>query len=200
MQALSDLADQMRMLPAAILVACGFALAGWLRGAVVWLLGVGATFAVVAALKLLLLECGRVWTGGALVTPSGHTAAAAVVYGTFVVLAVRSSTAHWRPALVAPIAAAILIGMTRLALGVHTLLEAVVGGAVGLAGAYGIVAAAGPPPRRLLFLASPALLLAILLFPGRLQAEAQLYRLAGWLGSAGLCRTDSAALPPKPPT
>ena len=146
MRPLTDFADQALVLPVVLLVGCGFALVGWSRGAVVWFLGTALTFAMVAALKVVFVACGEHWTGGALLTPSGHTAAAACVYGVLAVLVGRSRLETWRPYLIAPLIAALLIGATRLVLREHTLAEVAFGGAIGVAGAYVMIAVAGRPP------------------------------------------------------
>src|ERR1043166_4884615 len=78
---LTDFADQAVVLPVVLVVALLLAATGWWRGAVVWLGVVGGTFGVVLFLKLVFMSCQPVFIPWELRSPSGHTAAAAVVAG-----------------------------------------------------------------------------------------------------------------------
>ena len=93
MSFLTDFADQAVVLPVAGLVLVLLLAIGWRRGALAWAGCVAGVMAVMLALKLVTLACGwRVpWTG--LSSPSGHTAASAVVYGGLLALLARPSTA-----------------------------------------------------------------------------------------------------------
>ncbi|HME24815.1 MAG TPA: phosphatase PAP2 family protein [Acetobacteraceae bacterium] len=195
MRTLTDCADQAVILPLVILVGFGFTLIGWSRGAIVWFFGIAATFAVIAALKLVFIACGEHWTGGALTTPSGHTASAAVVYGSLVVLACRSRLETWRPSLAAPFLAATLIGATRLFLHRHTPAEVAVGGLVGIAGAYILIAVAGRPPLLpLLPFGALASLALILLYGDHLPIERQFHHLVfDGIWPPSVCRVSSDA-------
>ena len=81
MQALTDFADEAVVLPLIAVVALMLGLLGWRRGALAWLGAVGLSFTSVLALKLVFATCGPALGLPALRSPSGHTAAAAVVAG-----------------------------------------------------------------------------------------------------------------------
>lgn len=104
---------------------------------------------LIAALKILFLSCGARWVSG-LVSPSGHACLSAVVYG-----AVATLYAAGRPPPVRVLTGAVavafvaFISVTRVALGVHTPLEVLVGLAVGgIALAWFIHSCAQLPPLR----------------------------------------------------
>jgi membrane-associated phospholipid phosphatase len=138
MRFITDFADQAVVLPVVLALGVSLLLQGWRRGAAAWVVVVFATFTVVFALKVLFIPCGP----PELHTPSGHVAAAAVVSGGMAALLLR------RRAVCLPLAllAALIIGMSRLALGAHTWPEVTIGALVGLVGALALVHAAGPPP------------------------------------------------------
>jgi hypothetical protein len=84
----------------------------------------------------------------------------------------------------------VLVGLTRLALGVHTVADVLVGAAVGVAGAMAMRAMAGVRPAGL---RRPALLLLagvmMVAFHGhRLEAETRIRFLATEMGPLSLCR------------
>jgi hypothetical protein len=171
MHALTDFADQAVVLPLIAAVALMLATLGWRRGALAWLVAVACTFATVLALKLVLTTCGPAFDMSSLRTPSGHTAAAAVLAGG---LAVALGRARWTVAIVAGLAAA-LIGGTRLELGLHTRTEVVVGGVLGVLGALGFAWLGGmPPPLRLRWLFAVVVAVALLLHGQHLNAEARI--------------------------
>ncbi len=136
LQGLTDLADQAVVLPLMAAVGAMLAAGRWLRGAAGWFAGVAATLAAVLALKLAATACG-LWPQ----SPSGHTASAAVVVGGLWWVCGRG-----RGALVAAGLAAVLIGATRLALGLHSVADVLVGGLAGVAGAALVRRLAGPRP------------------------------------------------------
>jgi membrane-associated phospholipid phosphatase len=139
---LTNFADQAVMLPIAIAIAIILAVHGWLRGALVWLGVVFVTFGLILVLKLVFIACSRLSDPIDLQSPSGHVAAATVVCGGLAALLTR------RRASILPVAllAAVVIGVSRLVLGMHSLPEVVVGALVGLAGATALMTLAGPPP------------------------------------------------------
>jgi membrane-associated phospholipid phosphatase len=141
-------------------------------------------------LKLTLIPCGHLLGFTSLRSPSGHTAGSAVVYGSLLGLWIRrrSGTAVWT--VPAAILFVILIGGTRLALGVHSPVEVLIGGAVGLAGAILAVFLAGPPPEHFRFRAiAVAMVVVIVVFHGlRLPAEAEITRLAFTVWPFSACR------------
>jgi membrane-associated phospholipid phosphatase len=169
----TDFADQAVLLPLAFVVAGCLGISGWWRGAGAWLLGVGATLIVMLILKVGFIAC----SGDPLLrSPSGHTAAAAVVCGSLVVVL----GGNRRFALPVALLAALLIGGSRLELGVHSWLEVVVGAAAGLGGAALTARYAGPMPRfqrNRIVLA--AVLVVVLLHGMHLPAEAHIRDIAG---------------------
>ena len=131
------------MLPLALAIGIALFMQGWRRGAAAWAVAVLATFAAMLALKVLFLACSGSFFGTPDVrTPSGHVAAATVVAGGLAVLLLR-----WRHAalLVAAMAAGV-IGISRLALHMHSPAEVMIGASVGLAGAWTLLLLAGRPP------------------------------------------------------
>jgi membrane-associated phospholipid phosphatase len=179
MQFLTDFADQAVALPLALCIAAWLGLAGWRRGALVWLAAFATLEIGMLALKLMLLGC----TPGALAltSPSGHTAASVLVYGGAAGLAGRLRP-RWTMA--AGCAAALLFGATRLALHAHSVPEIVVGGAAGLAALAFFTWRAGPAPASLP--RAPAMLallvLAVALHGVRLDLEPRWRHAGRWLG------------------
>lgn len=123
------------------------AASGWRRGAIVWVLAVGAVLGAMLPLKLVSMTCGHLVAGRELHSPSGHTAASAAIYGGLgALLACLPRRYAWRWWLLAPVAVALVIGATRIALGVHTVMDVALGGSVGVVGALAAAALAGSPP------------------------------------------------------
>ena len=139
---LTDFADQAVVLPVVLAVAIALSAQGWRRGAVVWLAVVFATFGLMLALKLAFLACSPLFGTADLRSPSGHVAAATVVAGGLAALLTRRRLG------VLPVAAlaALVIGISRVVLGMHSLPEVALGALVGLAGAAALLTLAGPPP------------------------------------------------------
>jgi len=199
---LTDFADQAVILPLVLTVAMMLAIQGWTRGALTWLLVIAATFGTILCLKLIFLACAPVF--GVLDTrsPSGHVAAATVVAGALAFILTR------RPAVILPVALAVsvMIALSRLVLGVHSLPEVVLGGLAGLAGTAAFLYLAGPPRlvRPLPIVAAIAVVTA--LFHGtHLPAEAVILRSAlGLADYVAVCRPESgderhlAAISPSP--
>jgi hypothetical protein len=173
MNFLTDFADQAVLLPIVAAVALLLAVRGQRHAALVWLTAIGATFAVVLLLKLCFMACGPVFAGAALRTPSGHTAAASVVAGGLMAL----FTARRWVVLAVALLVAVVIGWSRLSLGLHSPLEVVVGGLLGVAGAGVLSRALGEPAvKRPAPVLGVAVVLAILLHGMRLPAEAAIAR------------------------
>jgi membrane-associated phospholipid phosphatase len=175
MRFLTDFADQAVVLPLIATVALCLAALGWRRGALAWLLAIGFSFAVVLLLKLAFATCGPAMGLPSLRSPSGHTAAAAVVAGGLAAL-----LRHRRGVvLVTACLAAALIGVTRLALGYHTPPEVLLGGATGVAGALGFAALAGlAPSLRLGWLFAAVVVVAVVLHGQHLDAEPRIRAMA----------------------
>jgi membrane-associated phospholipid phosphatase len=179
---LTDFADQAVVLPVAAVVLVVLLMLGWRRGALAWVLGVGGVLGTMLVLKLIVFACLWRLPGLGLSSPSGHTAAAAVVYGGLLALLVPRQRGG-------PLLAALAGGALAL-LVVHTVPDVVVGAAVGVAGAMLLRYFAGVRPERL---SSPRLVLAvcvaIALFHGhRLAAETRIRWLALDIWPLSLCR------------
>jgi hypothetical protein len=175
----SDFADQAVLLTLILMVAVALAAAGWRRGAVGWIFAVAATLTVILAGKVAVYVCactGALPPDTGLKSPSGHTAAAAVVYGgLFALLAPR----WWGPRLSALAAAglvAFVIGVTRIALNAHTPIDVLVGAVIGIAGAVLLAQIAGERPAGMRRLGPSGVTIAVvILFHGeRLEAEAKI--------------------------
>jgi membrane-associated phospholipid phosphatase len=123
--------------------AVALAMQGWRRGALVWLIVVAATFATMLALKLMFLSCTPLFGPMDVHSPSGHVAAATVVAGGLAAMLSRRRTSI----LPAAVLAAIVIGVSRLVLGMHSLPEVGLGALIGLIGAAALLRFAGTPPR-----------------------------------------------------
>ena len=138
---LTDFCDQAVILPA--FAAAALVLVAQRRWflAGTWVGCVAGVLGATLVLKLADQACG--WTvpflgpdGIDLRNPSGHAASAAGLWGALATLLVAGRgrlTAG--TGLLAGSAAAVLIGITRVALGVHTVSDVIVGGLVGIAGA-----------------------------------------------------------------
>jgi hypothetical protein len=139
---LTDFADQAVVLPLTLAIAVTLAVLGWTRGAAAWLAAAVTTFALVLVLKIVFIGCGSLLAPTGITSPSGHTAAAALLAGGTAAL-----FTHRRSVIASSaIGAAIVIGTTRVLLGAHGLGEVVLGGLIGLGGALVLSALAGPPP------------------------------------------------------
>ena len=190
---LTDFADQAVMLPVVLVVAIALAVTGWRRGAQAWFGVVAVTFAAVLAVKFGALACRPVFGPYEIESPSGHTAAAAVVAGGLAALL----TGRRSPAVAVALGAAVAIGLTRLMLGFHSLPEVLIGALLGLVGAAVVARYAGPPPaRRPVWLLPATVIVALLLHGLRLPAEAAI-RHASWqaLDFVPACRVHHQTRP-----
>ncbi len=125
-----------------------FGIIGQRRAAVAWTVAIGCVWAVTLMLKLTGYTIATLFPMSVLsdidlVTPSGHVASSAVIYGGLVGLLLSGPGTLVRRSVLAAIAVAIVIGTTRVLLGVHSLAEVLVGTTVGVAGAAGLAMAAG---------------------------------------------------------
>lgn len=146
MQFITDYADQALLLPLVLIAAIGLELGGWRRAAVSWLVTAGGTFGTVGATKILLFATGPFAMFPTLASPSGHTAAATLIYGGGAGLLLRRDTSrHWS-ALACALPIAALFAITRVALHLHSVPDVLAGASMGLAGALTLVIAAGPQP------------------------------------------------------
>ncbi len=128
---ITDAGDSGVLLPIALVGVATLWLFHSRRLALLLLRSVVLAGAFIVALKLLFLSCGSHWQPG-LTSPSGHACLSAVVYGTLgtVVAAGRPPAVRAAVALVV-IAWVAVIALSRVYLGVHTMIEVLVGLAVG---------------------------------------------------------------------
>jgi membrane-associated phospholipid phosphatase len=166
---LTDFADQAVIIPVVLAVAVTLAIQGWRRGAFVWLLVVAGTFFTTLAAKLMFLACSPLFGPVDVHSPSGHVAASTVVAGGLAAML----TGRRASILPAAVLAAIVIGLSRLVLGMHSLPEVIVGAAIGLTGAVALLRFAGPTPRlRVAPLVAVVVIVAMLFHGLHLPAEA----------------------------
>ncbi len=169
MRYLTDFADQAVILPLVLVLAIALAIQGWRRGAIVWLLVVASTFAVMLGFKLIFLSCSPVVGPMDIRSPSGHVAAATVVSGGLAAML----TGRRGSILPAAMVAALVIGLSRIVLGMHSLPEVIIGALVGLAGAAALLRFAGRPPSlRLSPLVAVIVVVAVVFHGLHLPAEA----------------------------
>ncbi len=190
MQFLTDFADQAVLLPLAAVIGLALALSGWWRGCAAWLFAVPGVLGTMAVLKYVFFACARLLGTTGIASPSGHTAASAVIMGGALVLFLRGRVPIWVLAAI-PVAIAALVGTTRLEVHAHSVPEVLAGAAIGLAGAALLAVLAGPrPPVR----GWPAALAAVAVLAGlhglHLQAEAALHGFTPftWLPLPTMCR------------
>ena len=186
---ITDLGDQAVILPLVLAAGLVLLMAGWWRGALAWFAAVPATLGAVLLAKLSTMACQGLLPPVGLLSPSGHAASAAVVYGGLVALVAGGP----RAAFLAAGLMAALVGYTRVALGVHTLTDVVVGGAIGTAGAVALALLAGPRPalRRGWIGMAAACLAVLVLFHGRhVYAEMHIRQMSQQLWPLSLCTAD----------
>lgn len=188
---LTDFADQAVILP--LIAGVGLLLwtSGWRRGAIVWCLGTGATLGLMLVLKLGFRACGPELFGTSSVqSPSGHTAAAGVVYGTILGFINTRLGGRQAARVLIVLAVVVLIGASRVLLGAHTPAEAMIGGAIGILAAQAILHVAGEPTGRRSVTLSllPILVLPLLLHGLHVPAEEQIRLHAFGMWPFSLCR------------
>jgi membrane-associated phospholipid phosphatase len=177
----TDFGDQAVILPVALVVSLVLAIGRCVRACLAWTVAVCGVLSLILALKVILLTCGvQLLPTGALRTPSGHTGASTVVYGGIAALVLQGRANSAWPAALAAVTVAVVIGVSRIVLHAHTILEVCIGGMVGLAGIWVMLLMAGRLPRRPPWVLCGALVLAaIVLTHGRhLNAEPYIYRFA----------------------
>jgi hypothetical protein len=193
MRFLTDFADLAVVLPVAMCWIVGLGATGWWRGAAAFGVAVGATMGVVLALKLVCLGC-PIPPGRAAFSASGHVAGGTLVYGGAAALWLRRRLGVWPAAGFAAVPVAVVIAVTRVALHLHSVSEAAVGGIVGIGGVIAMLVLAGSWPDRARM--GPAVLVVIpilvLLHGVRLPAEARIKDWGGWM-PAGICATVGVA-------
>jgi membrane-associated phospholipid phosphatase len=182
-QFITDFADQALVLPTITLVAAWLLLAETRRALLIWIASCGVVLGGIFLLKLML-PCATGAYG--LRSPSGHTASAILMSGAVLLLLAGPGRRRRTWAIGAGIAIGILVGLTRLDLGAHTVPEVIVGAAVGMSGLLLFSTADLAAPRLpSLSLIAGFCVLALLLHGTRLQAEHWIEQLS--------CRTTWAA-------
>lgn len=193
---ITDLGDSALLLPLALVLAAGLWSMQSAAVAFTWLGLVVPGLMLLTAFKLIGHACQSATVGGAVISPSGHAAFAAMVYGSLGVILANHlrGGARWLGVAV-PAAITAGVAVTRVLLDAHSTMEVVVGLAVG----SGVVAVFARryralPPARFhayrtgLLLAGIALLM-VALHGERLRAEGALRGIALELGPrVGLCR------------
>jgi membrane-associated phospholipid phosphatase len=180
----TDFGDQAVVLPLVVGIALLFVLSDWRRGALAWTAVMGGTLGLILVLKLAFLACGHLVSEVHLNSPSGHTGAAAAVYGGLSGIMMRSiwDTKHRILLCTAAVAIvfAAVVGETRLTMGFHSMAEVLAGGTIGVIGAIASVALAGSPAPgvRMSRIAGTGLAMLVLLHGIRLPAEAAIRSLA----------------------
>lgn len=176
---LTNFADLAVVLPLAAVLALVLSVAGWTRGALAWLLAVGVTLALAACAKLASFAFGPSDLLEGLRSASGHTAAGTILYGGLLVLVLGRSVAI---TIALPLAALVagLFGASRLALGVHSIADVLVGGGIGIIGVLLLARTAGPRPAGLprFRLLLTAAVITLALHGHQLRAEGVLLALA----------------------
>lgn len=144
----TDFADGAVVFPLGVAVPLVLVLFHQKRAALAWTAAVGCVWAAMLALKLggytlaAMVPTSPLNEVG-LVTPSGHVASAASIYGGLIGLLLSRPGTLLVRTVFAALLVAILCGATRVILGEHTLAETIVGAMVGVAGAAGLAMGAG---------------------------------------------------------
>lgn len=194
---ITDLGDSALMLPLALVLAAALWSQQSATAALTWLGALASGLAVLAMLKLSGHTCEAALAGPSLVSPSGHAAFAAMVYGSAGVILARhlQGRARWL-VLAVPVAVVAGVAATRVLLNSHTTLEVAVGLSIGVATlvVFAHRYRALPPiavrsHRRAGALLAAAVLLLVTLHGERLQAEEVIRSIAAGLrAQAGICR------------
>jgi membrane-associated phospholipid phosphatase len=168
---ITDFGDEAVLLPIVLMVAVGLLSSGWTRGACAWLAATAAMIATVLGLKIAFAACGGWVAESGISNPSGHTAAAAAIYGGLAAMVMDRMA--FLVALLPAVAIGAIIGATRVALAEHSWPDVWLGLGVGLVAAAGTRLLAGPPPARpwKRRAATVVLAAALLLHGARLNAE-----------------------------
>jgi len=131
----TDCGDSAVTVPLALLTLVFLIASGQRRCAVFWMLAIGGSAVAIAALKLAFGACGQRLPLARIISPSGHAAMSAAVYGSLALLAGTGLSPGRRHTLYLLTAAAVVaIAVSRLALERHTLPEVVLGLLVGAGG------------------------------------------------------------------
>lgn len=187
MHFVTDFADQAVVVPMIFAVGVTLWFLGWRRGSISWLGILGCTLFAMLLVKLFGIACGPSHLPR-MRTPSGHTAAAAVLAGSLAAVVVQQR--RCLAAMLTACAAACVIGSSRYLLGLHSLSEVLAGSVVGIAGAVAFAWTAGPAPRMQLRLLAVPIVLVLVIFHGhRLNVEPHIWRTVYVISHRlGVCR------------
>ena len=141
----TDFADQAVVLPVAAVIAVVLYTSGLRREAIIWTGVIATTLGLMLVLKVGFAACGHHFAGGQLESPSGHTAAAGVLYGSLFAFLVERLFGRTLLTLAAILTIVVVVGVSRILLGAHTVLEVCVGAIVGGIAAWLMVKGAGRP-------------------------------------------------------
>ena len=134
----TDFGDSAVTVPLALLTLMVLGAAGQRRLALGWVLAIGGCAVAIGALKLVFGACGPHLSIADIVSPSGHTAMSAAVYGSLALLiGARLTPGRRRLVLAAAVVAVLAIALSRAMLHDHSPAEIVVGLMVG-AGAVAV--------------------------------------------------------------
>ena len=181
------------ILPVAVAMFACFLATGNRRAALAWAVFVPATLLAVLLAKVAVAGCPAAFPPWMhLVSPSGHTASAALVYGALAGMLAKRVRSPWAAG-AAVAGFAVLFGVSRLALGVHTPADVVAGGLIGGAGGLATFMLSGTgrggPPLRHASLFLVVLLVTVVPLHGlHLDAEGTIRHLAAGSGPAGCFR------------
>ncbi len=185
-QFISDFADQAIVLPTVTLIGVWLLLAENRRTVLVWVASCAVVLGGMFLLKLVL-PCATGAYG--LRSPSGHTASAILMSGAVLLLVARPDRGRRSWIVATALAIGVLVAVTRLTLGAHTLPEVIVGAVVGTAGVLVFSTAELTPPRvPSLYMVAGFAVVTLLLHGTRLPAER-------WIDELS-CRAPWAALMP----
>lgn len=152
LEAITDLADQAVVLPVVLMTAVWIATTGWVRGAIAWAAVIGGTLGLVGAFKVVVISCRAVTGEFGLQSPSGHTVAASLVAGGIAVLVRAHSPNRDALAVLAGASAALVIGLTRVLLGAHTIVDVAVASPIGMGSAWMLSRFMGAAPQHYKFI------------------------------------------------
>ena len=130
---ITDFGDAAMLLPVSFAVFLGLMAGRAYRVAGAWALAILFCLLSMVALKLAFRTCGDLWTGDAVISPSGHTAFSTTVYGGLAGLVAIRTARPWLRVFAPVLAAAgiVGIGISRLLLRAHTPDEVLIGWGIG---------------------------------------------------------------------
>ena len=193
----TDLGDSAVLAPISLAVFVLLWLTHDRRTALAWGLAIGVCCVAMIVLKVALRPCDRPLITPALQNPSGHAAFSTAVYGALTLLVVRrlhGRSARW-VAISFGVAWIGAIAASRVTESAHTILEIVLGVAIG--GASLLVFAAGghraPQSRRSLALIGVLIAMVLAAQLGTQAPAERIIRRLAWLvyDGAGLCRSSA---------